>query len=191
MNCLDHEKRCKLTTGQVPCSHRVLLSGAIPIQSPCPPVRCHSHPVTVSFSCFSVFVWKCVQAALEFTQQWTLRRTSHFYMFIICLPMKGLAYTWTNIFACIWTQRMTLLNILATCLRVWLQQPQRNGNAYSYVLYIYIYIFKLPNIPCYLCILIHVFNWLFMDTFCHNTHFVFIVLSFFRPFSYCCRLIYS
>ena len=31
-----------------PSSHRVLLSGAIPIQSPCPSVRCHSHPVTVS-----------------------------------------------------------------------------------------------------------------------------------------------
>jgi len=35
-------------------------------------------------------------------------------------PMKGLAYTWTNIAACLWTQRITLLNKLATCLRAWL-----------------------------------------------------------------------
>ena len=32
--------------------------------------------------------------------------------------MKGLAYTWTNIVACLWTQRITLLYKLATCLRV-------------------------------------------------------------------------
>ena len=40
--------------------------------------------------------------------QWTLLQTSHFKVFIICSPMKGLAYTWTNIVTCLWIQRITL-----------------------------------------------------------------------------------
>ena len=32
--------------------------------------------------------------------------------------MEGLAYTWTNIVTCLGSQRITLLNKLATCLRV-------------------------------------------------------------------------
>jgi len=38
---------------------------------------------------------------------------------------ERISYTWTNIVACLLTQRITLLNKLATCLRAWLWKPQR------------------------------------------------------------------
>ena len=40
--------------------------------------------------------------------------TSALYIFVIRSPMKGFACTWTNIVACLSTQRITLFNKLAT-----------------------------------------------------------------------------
>ena len=39
---------------------------------------------------------------------------------------KRTSYTWTNIVSCFWTQTISLLNKLATCIRAWLYQPRCN-----------------------------------------------------------------